>query len=167
MTSGGLDFVQSDIDFTSSVSYWKRTVNFTAQTSGEYLVFAYAEDSSNLTSTDDYWYKLVIGVPAPQVVQSSLFPIGPVYLNASMTLNFTCRFTQIIKRAVQAAFIRLYDQNMTLISQLNMTMKRYAVIKNDTVSFTFGNILQPNKTYYISLDAGKFSTSYVFLFLKN
>ena len=154
MTSG-LYFNQSAITFSSTA--WRRTATFTAPYSGEFLICAYSEDATNLTSYL-YCYTVVIGIPPPSIVLTSLSPIGLVYVNTSMTINFTCKFTQIVKRPSTPAFIRLIDaSNNATVMTLNTTMKQYISVKNDTLLFTFGvGVIQPNKTYYITLDAGNF-----------
>ena len=75
-----------------------------------------------------------------------------------MVLNFTCKFTQIVKIPSTVAYIRLIDaSNNNTVMTLNSTMKRYISVKADTMTFTFGQgVIQPNMTYYIKLDAGNF-----------
>ena len=140
-----------------SSSSWTRTVTFTAPASGEYVVCAYSEDATNLTSYL-YCYTLVIGISPPSIISTSLSPIGLIYFNTSMVLNFTCKFTQIVKRPSTVAYIRLINaSNNNTVMTLNSTMKRYISVKADTMTFTFGpGVIQPNMTYYIKLDAGKF-----------
>lgn len=149
----GLYFNQSEIIFGSTS--WNRTATFTVPASGEYIICAYSEDWSNLTSAL-YCYTVVIGIPPPSIILTSLTPLGLVYLNTSTVLNFTCKFTQIVKRPATVAFIRLIDSsNNATVMTLNSTMKENILIKNDTMVFNFGvGILQTNKTYYINLDLG-------------
>jgi len=104
---------------------------------------------------------MVVGVPAPVIIQSSLYPIGNVYLNSSTVLNFTCTFSQIIKRPTTAASILLIDASTNLtVATLNSTNKRNVIIDNNTMVFTFGNLLQPFKTYYISISQGKLKKNF-------
>ena len=160
MTSG-LYFSQSVIQFRTNG--WNRSATFTASTSGQYVICAYSEDETNLTS-EFYCYSMVIGITKPSIVSSSLSPIGLVYVNASMApLNFTCKFTRIIKNPLtNAAFIRLKDaSNNATVMTLDFSMKGYIQVNNDTLVFTFGQgVIQPNKTYYITLDAGNFNINY-------
>jgi hypothetical protein len=151
--TSGLYFNQSAITFSSTA--WRITATFTAPYSGEFLICAYSEDATNLTS-DLYCYTVVIGIPKPSIVLTSLSPIGLVYVNTSTAINFTCKFTQIVKRPSTTAFIRLIDaSNNATVMTLNTTMKQYISVKNDTLLFTFGvGVIQPNKTYYITLDDG-------------
>ena len=149
----GLYFNQSAIIFGSTS--WNRTATFTVPASGEYIICAYSEDWTNLTSSL-YCYTVVIGIPPPRIILTSLTPLGLVYLNTSTVLNFTCKFTQIVKRPASVAYIRLIDaSNNSTVMTLNSTMKENILVKNDTMVFNFGpGILQTNKTYYINLDPG-------------
>jgi hypothetical protein len=151
--ASGLNFNQTDITFYSK--YWTRSVTFTAEKSGQYLVCAYSEDSTNLTS-DLGCYQMVVNVPPPSITLSSLSPIGLVYFNNSFTLNFTVKFNAIVKRSTVPAYIDLLDadNNYTVITSLNSTLKRYVSISNNTMVFTFGAVFIPFKNYSISIDAG-------------
>ena len=153
MTSG-LYFNQSEVNI-----YLNRVATFTASKSGQYVICGYSEDETNITSRL-YCYTMVIGISKPSVVPSSLSPIGLVYVNASMPpLNFTCKFTLIVKKPPtnNTAFIRLIDaSNNATVMALDYSMKAYIQVNNDTLVFNFGpGVIQPNKTYYITLDAGK------------
>jgi hypothetical protein len=46
------------------------------------------------------------------------------------------------------------DNNYTVITSLNSTLKRYVSISNNTMVFTFGAVFIPFKNYSISIDAG-------------
>ena len=160
MTSG-LYFNQSTLQFYSS--NWTRIATFTASSSGQYVICAYSEDETNMTS-ELYCYTMVIGITNPSIVSSSLSPIGLVYVNASMApLYFTCKFTRIVKNpSTNAAFIRLKDaSNNATVMTLDFSMNGYIQVNNDTLVFTFGwGVIQLNKTYYITLDAGNNNINY-------
>lgn len=140
-----------------SGSYWYKNATFTVSIPGQYLICAYAMDTSNLTGLN-YCYSVSYGIPAPTVIQSSLYPIGDVYIDPTVSFYFSCNFSQIVKRpTLSNATIQLIDASTnTTVAVLNSTNATSVIIANNRLRFTFGNILQPNKTYYINLDLGTF-----------
>ena len=143
-----------------SGSVWYKNATFTVSIPGQYLICAYAMDTSNLTGTN-YCYSVVYGIPAPTVIQSSLYPIGDVYIDPTVSFYFSCNFSQIVKRpTLSKATIQLIDASTnTTVAVLNSMNATNVIITNNRLRFTFGNLLQPNKTYYINFDQGTLSFS--------
>lgn len=140
-----------------SGSYWYKNATFTVSIPGQYLICAYAMDTSNLQGLN-YCYSVSYGIPAPTIIQSSLYPIGDVYIDLTVSFYFSCNFSQIVKRPTSSnATIQLIDASTnTTVAVLNSTNATSVIIANNRLRFTFGNILKPNKTYYINLDLGIF-----------
>jgi hypothetical protein len=136
--------------------YWYKNVTFTVNLPGQYLICASSMDTSYWTG-DNYCYSVVYGVSPPVVIQSSFYPIGSAFIDPSTPFFFSCNFSQVIKRPSTAAYIRLIDASTNItVANLTTTNTTNVFITNNRMKFTFGTILQPNKTYYINLDLGIF-----------
>jgi hypothetical protein len=120
------------------------------------MVGAFAVGETGLTSPV-YAYHLVFGIGPPSIITSSLYPTGLIFVNSSIQLNFTCTFSAIIKRPSTVAAISLIDASTSAtIATVQTSNKKSISYKNDTMFFTFGTgVIQANKTYYISIPAGK------------
>ena len=137
-----------------SGTYWYKNVTFAMSVPGQYLICGFALDSSNWTGSN-YCYSVVYGISPPIVIQSSLYPIGPTFIDPSTPFYFSCNFSQIIKTPSSGAYIRLIDASTnTTVATLNSSNTTNVIISNYRLRFTFGNVLQPNKTYFINLDQG-------------
>ena len=139
-----------------SGAYWYKNVTFTITLPGQYMICANAMDTSNWTGSN-FCYSVVYGISPPVVIQSSLYPIGVAFIDPSTPFYFSCNFSQVIKRPSSAAYIRLIDASTNItVANLTTTNTTNVFITNNRMKFTFGTILQPNKTYIINLDLGMF-----------
>ena len=138
-----------------SGAYWYKNVTYTINLPGQYLICASSTDTSYWTGSN-YCYSVVYGIPAPTVIQSSFYPIGVAYMYPNVSFYFSCNFSQVIKRPSTAAYIRLFDASTNMsVANLSSTNNASVIISNNTMRFTFGNVIQLNKTYYINFDQGK------------
>lgn len=113
-------------------------------------------DSSNMTG-NAYCYTVVVGVPAPVIQTSSLSPIGNVDVDPTVAVTFSLTFDKIVKRTTTPATISLIDAatNVT-VAAVNSTNITMVMLKNNIMTFTFGLAVQPNMTYYITIQEGIF-----------
>ena len=144
-----------------SGDYWYKNVTFKIVLPGQYLICAFAMDTSNLTG-NDFCYSVVYGISAPTIIKSSYFPLGATFIDLSTPFYFSCNFSQVIKRPSTSAYtristyIRLIDASTNkLVATLDSSNSTNVIIANNRLRFTFGSLLQPNKTYFINLDIGK------------
>jgi len=139
-----------------SGKYFYKNVTFVASTPGQYLICASALDTGEL-NYGLYCYTVVVGISAPVINQSSFLPTGNVYINPSIPVSFSFSFNMVIKRPSKPGGIHLFDASTNLtVATLNSTNITNVFIKNNTITFNFGTVLQLYKTYYITIDPGKF-----------
>jgi hypothetical protein len=134
--------------------YYYKNATFTASTPGQYMICASAMDTNNLTSPLAC-YTVVVGIGAPSILTSSLYPMGSAYVNPAVPFIFSCSFDKIVKRNSAVATIRLIDASTNLtVAAVNATNTTNVLLRNNIMSFNFGTAVQPFKTYYITVDQG-------------
>jgi hypothetical protein len=138
-----------------SGDYWYKNVTFKITLPGQYLICAFAMDTSNLTG-NNFCYSVVYGIAAPTIIKSSYFPLGATFIDPSTPFYFSCNFSQVVKRPSTSSYIRLIDASTNkVVATLDSNSSSNVIIANNRLRFSFGSLPQPNKTYYINLDLGK------------